>query len=457
MNGRASGSGRSGAQWPSSRSSRPPRCSWRSRRTSSAGIGRCATTTLPTHRDAEASWQPNTLLPAGLTRTALGSGGRRRVPRRGRPVLEERAAGAAAGLHRRHATNRGRAAPGARDRDRGAPRPAFRARHPAGGVPPRGGAQLPGAAPRVPPASDRAVPAGGRARSGQRDAIYDLELALKLLRETGGGTAGGGDRRAPLPSPGSGRRARAAGSEADGTCRSASSRHSPPRSACSSALAIWARVVARRRAANAASSLGLPARRTRGGSSSISCCSASSAFWSRSPPHSRSCPARRRRRARRRGGPRRLRRDPVHARSTRAERADAARPQPRAREASPCVHPRHARRRRVAHRPGAAAPVSDAWLELVRLGREPRDRRRAAASRPSREQGDRVLRARRHRTNGVLPPRDRAPRHRRHLGRRDAAGRPRGSARAARRGSDLDDLRTGVARRRSGLRRERPA
>ena len=36
------------------------------------------------------------------------------------------------------------------------------------------------------------------------DAIYDLELALKLLRETGGGTAGGADRRAPLPSPGSG-------------------------------------------------------------------------------------------------------------------------------------------------------------------------------------------------------------------------------------------------------------
>jgi hypothetical protein len=39
---------------------------------------------------------------------------------------------------------------------------------------------------------------------GNSDAIYDLELALKLLRETGGGTAGGGDRRAPLPSPGSG-------------------------------------------------------------------------------------------------------------------------------------------------------------------------------------------------------------------------------------------------------------
>jgi len=40
--------------------------------------------------------------------------------------------------------------------------------------------------------------------SGNADAIYNLELALKLLRETGGGTAGGGDRRAPLPSPGSG-------------------------------------------------------------------------------------------------------------------------------------------------------------------------------------------------------------------------------------------------------------
>ena len=39
---------------------------------------------------------------------------------------------------------------------------------------------------------------------GNADAVYNLELALKLLRETGGGTAGSGDRRAPLPSPGSG-------------------------------------------------------------------------------------------------------------------------------------------------------------------------------------------------------------------------------------------------------------
>jgi hypothetical protein len=36
------------------------------------------------------------------------------------------------------------------------------------------------------------------------DAVFDLELALKLLRETGGGIAGAGDRRAPLPSPGAG-------------------------------------------------------------------------------------------------------------------------------------------------------------------------------------------------------------------------------------------------------------
>jgi hypothetical protein len=36
------------------------------------------------------------------------------------------------------------------------------------------------------------------------DAVFDLELALKLLRETGGGAAGAGDRRAPLPSPGAG-------------------------------------------------------------------------------------------------------------------------------------------------------------------------------------------------------------------------------------------------------------
>ena len=39
---------------------------------------------------------------------------------------------------------------------------------------------------------------------GNADAVFDLELALKLLRETGGGTAGGSDRRAPLPSPGAG-------------------------------------------------------------------------------------------------------------------------------------------------------------------------------------------------------------------------------------------------------------
>jgi hypothetical protein len=36
------------------------------------------------------------------------------------------------------------------------------------------------------------------------DAVFDLEMSLKLLRETGGGTAGGSDRRAPLPSPGAG-------------------------------------------------------------------------------------------------------------------------------------------------------------------------------------------------------------------------------------------------------------
>lgn len=36
------------------------------------------------------------------------------------------------------------------------------------------------------------------------DAVFNLELALKILRETGGGTGGTGDRRAPLPSPGSG-------------------------------------------------------------------------------------------------------------------------------------------------------------------------------------------------------------------------------------------------------------
>jgi hypothetical protein len=35
-------------------------------------------------------------------------------------------------------------------------------------------------------------------------AIYDLELALKLLRASGTGVAGSGDTRSPLPSPGAG-------------------------------------------------------------------------------------------------------------------------------------------------------------------------------------------------------------------------------------------------------------
>jgi hypothetical protein len=35
-------------------------------------------------------------------------------------------------------------------------------------------------------------------------AVYDLELALKLLRASGNGVAGSGDTRSPLPSPGAG-------------------------------------------------------------------------------------------------------------------------------------------------------------------------------------------------------------------------------------------------------------
>jgi hypothetical protein len=36
------------------------------------------------------------------------------------------------------------------------------------------------------------------------DAIFDLELSLKLLRLTGEGAQGGGDARSPLPAPGAG-------------------------------------------------------------------------------------------------------------------------------------------------------------------------------------------------------------------------------------------------------------
>jgi hypothetical protein len=36
------------------------------------------------------------------------------------------------------------------------------------------------------------------------DAVFDLELSLKLLRLTGEGAQGGGDARSPLPAPGAG-------------------------------------------------------------------------------------------------------------------------------------------------------------------------------------------------------------------------------------------------------------
>lgn len=39
---------------------------------------------------------------------------------------------------------------------------------------------------------------------GSETAVYDLELALKLLRASGQGVAGSGDTRSPLPSPGAG-------------------------------------------------------------------------------------------------------------------------------------------------------------------------------------------------------------------------------------------------------------
>ena len=39
---------------------------------------------------------------------------------------------------------------------------------------------------------------------GSETAMYDLELALKLLRASGSGVAGSGDTRAPLPAPGAG-------------------------------------------------------------------------------------------------------------------------------------------------------------------------------------------------------------------------------------------------------------
>ena len=153
---------------------------------------------------AEASWQPNTLLPAGITRTALGLEDDvefrgavdqfwKSEPRAPLQVFTD--------VTRRTAAER-RLARLIETEERADRRSALATLR---------GAFLLEEARNSPVQRHvflrRAIEQFRRAAEldpGNADAIYDLELALKLLRETGGGTAGGGDRRAPLPSPGSG-------------------------------------------------------------------------------------------------------------------------------------------------------------------------------------------------------------------------------------------------------------
>jgi len=153
---------------------------------------------------AEASWQPNTLLPTGLTRTALGLEDDvefrgavdqfwKSEPRAPLQVFTD--------VTRRTAAER-RLARLIETEERADRRSALATLR---------GAFLLEEARNSPVQRHvflrRAIEQFRRAAEldpGNADAIYDLELALKLLRETGGGTAGGGDRRAPLPSPGAG-------------------------------------------------------------------------------------------------------------------------------------------------------------------------------------------------------------------------------------------------------------
>lgn len=154
--------------------------------------------------NAEASWQPNTLLPTGVTRTALGLEDDvefrgavdqfwKSEPRAPLQVFTD--------VTRRTAAER-RLARLIETEERADRRSALATLR---------GAFLLEEARNSPVQRHvflrRAIEQFRRAAEldlGNADAVYDLELALKLLRETGGGTAGGGDRRAPLPSPGSG-------------------------------------------------------------------------------------------------------------------------------------------------------------------------------------------------------------------------------------------------------------
>ena len=146
------------------------------------------------------------------------------------------------------------------------------------------------------------------------------------------------------------------------------------------------------------------------------------------------------------GGARRDGRHAIDARSSRAERAEPPRPGTRHRKARAERASRHARRGRLAHRPGAAAPVPDARVELVRRGGRPGDRDRAPAARSPGQARDRLLGARRSRPRRVLPARHAETDRGRPERRRDGLDGPRGATRPACERTCVDGLRPDLAR-----------
>ena len=154
--------------------------------------------------DRTASWAPDTLLPSGLSRAVLGLGDdvayRRAVQRfwlsEPRAPLRE-----FADVTRRSGAERELARLGDEDEN-----PVRRAN-----VLVMRGALLLEEARNTPTQRQvfvrRAIEQYRKAIEldpTNADAVYDLELSLKLLRRTGADAGGGGDSRSPLPAPGAG-------------------------------------------------------------------------------------------------------------------------------------------------------------------------------------------------------------------------------------------------------------
>ena len=153
--------------------------------------------------DRSTTWTPETILPAGVARGILGIEDDLVSPR-GAAVLAEQPESAAARVRGRHAAGRRRAGARGARRGLGQRRATLAPRHHARRPAARGSAQHALAARGLRSPGIEQFQTAITFDPTNDDAVHNLELSLKLLRQTGQGEGGETEGRSPLPSPGAG-------------------------------------------------------------------------------------------------------------------------------------------------------------------------------------------------------------------------------------------------------------